>query len=157
MEIEEIKMEELHLIKEHWEELNRIHLEDSIHFKDHFSKFSFEKRIESLSEIDRDDIFITHLKVDGIISGYCISTLKSGRGEIESIYIKPEQQGQGFGEELIGKHIQWLKRKGANIIRVSVSHGHESVLGFYEKLGFFRRMSVLEYKDRNHTEGNELP
>ena len=36
---------ELARIKPLWEELNRIHLADSVYFKAHYTHFSFEERI----------------------------------------------------------------------------------------------------------------
>ncbi len=42
-------------IKRLWENLNAIHLMDSIYFKDHYKLFSFEKRIEySMQEKDEN-------------------------------------------------------------------------------------------------------
>ncbi|AKL95822.1 hypothetical protein CACET_c23760 [Clostridium aceticum] len=36
-----IKIEELYLIKELWEKLNRLHMKDSKFFKEHYATFTF--------------------------------------------------------------------------------------------------------------------
>jgi len=52
MKIRAIIREEIGIIKPLWESLNAHHLSMSTHFKDHFSKFTFEKRIEGLKKRD---------------------------------------------------------------------------------------------------------
>ena len=146
MEFVNLKQEEISLIKPFWEELNRIHLEDSVYFKGHFSEFTFEKRRAQLEDLNDDHILITVVKVDKKIIGYCLSSIRSGNGEIDSVYIVSEFRGMGFGRELVDMHINRLMSKGARRIRTSVAHGHEQVLGFYGRLGFYPRMTVLEKK-----------
>ena len=76
MEIKEIKISEIHEIQSLWEQLNEMHLHDSIHFKDHFKTFTFKKRCKDLISKDSKNIKIDVLYNEQIPVGYCISTIK---------------------------------------------------------------------------------
>ena len=58
MKIIAIGRDEIDIIKTLWEELNAYHLSKSTHFKKHFSKFTFEKRMEGLDKRDRLIAFV---------------------------------------------------------------------------------------------------
>lgn len=133
-------------IKTLWEELNRGHLRDSIHFKSHYETFTFEKRSQAFHSVSEDDLFIDVLQNDGAIVGYCVSTVKNGVGEIDSLFIAEPFRGSGCGKELVERAILWLENKKCAKIVVSVAYGHESVFPFYERLGFHPRMTVFELK-----------
>ena len=68
-------------------------------------------------------------------------------GEIESLCLGEATRGKGLGRRLVEDHVAWMRARGCERIRVSVSHGHDSALGFYRKLGFRDRLSVLELKN----------
>jgi len=55
-------------------------------------------------------------------------------GELYSIYILPQYQGQGIGGLLLGKVVDDIRVKGMNSILVWVLEDNQS-RGFYEKLG----------------------
>jgi len=58
MEIKAIKRNEIISIKALWEGLNAQHLSKSTYFKDHFSRFTFEKRIGALSKREGFMIYV---------------------------------------------------------------------------------------------------
>jgi GNAT superfamily N-acetyltransferase len=145
--IEDIQFSDIYAIKSCWEDLNKIHEEDSIYYKDHYKNFTFEQRIESFGKIENDNIKITVVRKDGEVAGYCISSVKDSTGEIESLYLKPELRKHDFGRLLVESHKAWLKSKKCKKIKVTVSYGHDSVLKFYNKMGFFERLIELELKD----------
>jgi ribosomal protein S18 acetylase RimI-like enzyme len=146
-EIYDIKKDKIEIIRSLWEKLNEIHLNDSIDFKEHYKTFTFEKRLKSLINHSDDNMKISIVNVDNNITGYCISVLENSNGEIESLCLSDEIQGHGIGKILVNNHISWMKEKKCEKIRVNVSCGHESVLGFYNKLGFKERLIVMEYKE----------
>ena len=146
MEIKALDKSEIHLIQHLWEELNEIHQEDSIHFKDHFANFTFEKRCKDLVAIDSENIQIDVLFDEDKPVGYCISTVKGHRGELESLFIEKQYRKLGYGDDLVKRGIAWLKSNNCERIEVSVAAGHESVFGFYEKFGFYPRMTSLRLK-----------
>ncbi len=138
---------ELHRIKPLWEKLNSIHLKDSIYFKDHYTSFTFEKRTVAWSKLSEENIRIWVAASENEIVGYCVATVTNdGKGEVDSLCVEEAWQKRGVGETLVQKSVAWLESKQCSPIRLIVSHGHESVLGFYEKLGFYPRATILELK-----------
>ena len=145
--IEDIKLSDIQAIKPCWEDLNIIHEQDSVYFKDHYKKFTFEERIKSFGKIESDNIKITVVRKNNDVLGYCISSVRNSLGEIESLYLKPELRKKNFGKRLVESHKAWLKAKKCKKIKVTVSYGHVSVLKFYNKMGFFERLIELELKE----------
>ena len=48
---------------------------------------------------------------------------------------------------LVKLHTEWMKQNNCEKIVVTVSYGHNSVLDFYHKVGFYERLIELEYKE----------
>jgi len=146
--IESIALRDIALVKPLWEKLNALHLADSVHFKDHFASFTFEKRMEKFMLFRDDDVFIElAVDTDGIPAGYCISTAEGPAGELDSLYVEEKFRGRGIGERLVRRSLEWLREKKCARIMVGVAHGHESVLPFYGKFGFLPRFTYLQLKD----------
>jgi len=145
--IEDIDFSKISIIKNCWQELNKIHEEDSLYFKEHYKRFTFEERISSFGKLKEADLKISVIRKDDNVLGYCISSVKDVIGEIESLYINPELRKQNLGKQLVELHKKWLKFKKCIKIKVTVSYGHDSVLKFYNKLGFFERLIELELKE----------
>ena len=143
MEIVEIEKSEVMKIKGLWNQLNALHWEKSSHFKSHFESFTFKKRIERLFAKKNVAIFAAQINSDEPV-GYCMATENEGVGEIDSIFVKDEFRGNGFGKKLTQKAITWLDRFHCHEINVRVAEGNESVLLFYEQFGFKERFRVLQ-------------
>jgi ribosomal protein S18 acetylase RimI-like enzyme len=143
-----IRKEDMMTIKPLWLQLNDMHREDSVYFKDYYGDFTFEKRISKFEACDEKSIMIEVVEIDGPVPvGYCIATIGlDGSGEIDSIFIDTGHRGNGIGDTLMRNSIAWLRAHGCARIRVAVAHGHESVFPFYRKFGFFPRMTYLEMK-----------
>lgn len=141
---------DIHRIKPLWEQLNDLHQQDSVHFKDHFSTFTFEKRVKAFEHIIEDNLHIIvaldDSKEEGKMVGYCLSTIKDTIGEIDSIYLDSGYRGQGIGEKLAKTAFTWIQNKNPSRILVAVSFGHDEVIPFYQKLGFYPRYTALEFK-----------
>jgi diamine N-acetyltransferase len=146
-QIRNIKKSDIELIKPLWEKLNRMHLEDSRYFKDHFRNFTFEKRKEKFNEMDDKNMLIDTVFFDEKPVGYCISSIANQCGEIESLFIEEEHRKSGSGRNLVENAVKWMKSNNCRKIGVSVAEGHESVFGFYRKFGFYPRMTYLELKE----------
>ncbi len=146
--IRTINKTEVSIIKGLWEKLNRIHLHDSHYFKDHYKKFTFEKRSEKFIRLADQNILIQVVEnKELVIIGYCVSSIHHGIGEIDSIYIEKEYRKYGIGGKLIEAGINWLKERECEKITLAVAEGHEEVFEFYKKYGFYPRKTVLELKD----------
>jgi diamine N-acetyltransferase len=145
---EQVKLAEIAIIKELWEELNQLHLSDTVYFQEHYKNFAFEKRASKFKKKDDRDVFIEIVRDSQKIPvGYCISTVDEDTGEIDSICINHFHRKKGLGEKLIQNAILWLKSKNCKTIKLAVSYGHEVVFEFYKKLGFYPRMTYLELKE----------
>jgi ribosomal protein S18 acetylase RimI-like enzyme len=144
MQIRAITRDEISCIRTLWENLNAYHLLRTTDFKDHFSTFTFEKRIQGL---ERRDSFIAYVAEVGNESvGYCIATVDGLIGEIDSIFVNELNRGKGIGEKLISLALEWLKGHECETIKVSIAKGNENVLNFYRKFGFAERMIVMQKK-----------
>jgi ribosomal protein S18 acetylase RimI-like enzyme len=153
IETRDIPKSAIGIIKPLWEALNRMHLEDSVHFKDHYRAFTFGQRLESLLGTADSDIKITVASSAESALGYCVSRAEGAAGEIESLYLDESIRGLGVGGRLIESHIAWMRERGCERIRVGVSHGHDSPLDFYRKHGFRERLTILELKESERVDG----
>lgn len=140
---------ELARIKPLWKELNRIHLADSIYFKEHYAHFSFEERSGNWLRLPEENFHLLVAETEDLIPiGYCISTIDANlKGEIDSLFVSAAFRKQGIGKVLMKKSMEWLQANQCNPIRLTVSYGHESILGFYQRMGFYSRLTVLEWKN----------
>ncbi len=147
-----IPISRINEIKPLWEKLNQIHLDDTIYFTEHYQNFTFEKRAGKWSGMEEDQLLILVAETENHeIIGYCISTIDGiKQGEIDSLFVEPEFRSQQIGRELVLRSLGWLHENECEPIRLAVSFGHEGVIEFYEKLGFFPRMTILEYKPTEH-------
>ena len=142
MKIKAITRDEISSIKTLWEGLNAYHLSRSTHFKDHFSEFTFEKRMEALK---KRGCFITYVaEENGENIGYSIATVDGLVGEIDSLFVSEPHRGKGVGEELMSLALKWLEGQECKTIRISIAEGNESVLDFYRKFGFAERFVVMQ-------------
>jgi GNAT superfamily N-acetyltransferase len=142
-----LEINEIDRIRPLWEKLNQLHWNDSRYFKDHFNLLTFQKRVEKFYRINPDNLRIEAIQVNGDLAGYCISTVIEHQGEIESLFVEESLRQNGYGRRLAENSIRWMKSKECLTISVSVADGHESVLPFYEKMGFYPRLHVLEWKE----------
>lgn len=149
LQINILDKSQLSQIKPLWENLNLIHLQDSVFFKEHYKSFSFERRAKKWLDTPNEKIKILGAyDSQNNIVGYCVSTISSrNEGEIDSLYVDLAFRKRGVGRLLLEQSIDWLKSKECSPIRLLVSHGHESVLYFYQKIGLFPRLMVLELKE----------
>ncbi len=147
MEYRSITIEELDVIKPMWEALNRLHEEDSSYFKERYAQTTFAMRCKKFYDFDEMNIHIVVAYDKDEAVGYVISTIsKDYTGELESLYLNDFYRGKGYGKILVEKSMEWMKLKSSKRIVLAVAEGHESVLDFYKKLGFFPRLTYLEYK-----------
>ena len=147
IELLDIAKEQINCIRNLWEKLNRMHYEDSVYFEDHFASFAFEERKRAILALDGPDLKITVVKDGPRFLGYCISSISDAKGEIDSLYLEDELRGRGIGKRLVDGHVDWMRDKGCSRIRAAVSFGHDAVVEFYHKMGFFERLVYFELKD----------
>jgi GNAT superfamily N-acetyltransferase len=149
LQIRALDKKQLVQIKPLWEKLNIVHLQDSVFFKEHYASFSFEKRAKKWMDAPDEKIrILVGYNSENEIIGYCVSTISSeNRGEVDSLNVEATFRKQGVGRLLLEQSLEWLKSQECSPIRLSVSYGHESVLSFYQKMGLYPRLMVLELKE----------
>jgi GNAT superfamily N-acetyltransferase len=145
--IKDIPKTQVSCIKSLWQDLNRIHFADSIYYQDFYRNFTFEKRMTFLDEVDEHDIKLSIIDVARQVKGYCLSSIRKGIGEIDSLYVDASLRKQDYGTALVSLHKAWFKERHCTKVKVTVAFGHNSVLEFYHKQGFFERLIELELKE----------
>jgi len=149
--------DEIELIRPLWEQLNNHHHAKASRFRDHYEQMTFEDRRSHFGRLHETG----HLRLDlaqdkktGRYIGYCVSSVSVEKtGEIESIFIETAYRSAGVGTALVTRGLGWMDTLGVIRKRVSVGDGNESALAFYQKFGFYPRMTVLEQKN----ERDEIP
>jgi ribosomal protein S18 acetylase RimI-like enzyme len=133
-----------------WEQLNKHHLRISPYFKDYYRTLAFEDRKRMiLQRAWGGDVRVDLAMDSSVLVGYCVSSIdKWLTGEIDSIFIDPNYQGQGIGTTLMQKALQWLDSKGAKKKIISVAVGNEQAWEFYAQFGFLPRRTLLEQKKK---------
>jgi len=133
-----------------WEMLNFHHHARARAFRNVYSSWTFDDRKDYFLHLAAAGPFRIDLASDpatGRYVGYCVSSISpEGAGEIESVFVIPAFRSLGTGTVLMENALAWLSAQNPVRIRVSVADGNEEVFLFYEKFGFFPRMTVLEQK-----------
>lgn len=101
-----------------------------------------------LAELPHQHMFIVAETTDGTISGYCHGgPYRPDRddaadrdtdhcGEIFAIYVSPTRWGQGVGQALLSRSLQWLSEDGFTQVRLWVLADNPRARRFYEAAGF---------------------
>ncbi|MCY6354479.1 GNAT family N-acetyltransferase [Clostridium sp. ZS2-4] len=130
---------EIELIKPLWEQLNSIHLDKSVYFKNKYGKFTFKKRIDSIYEKAQKGVIKLDILLDkdtGNYIGYCLSSIEDNLGEIESIYIENQYRKFRLGDKLMKNALNWFESKLITNIEINVVYANDEALPFYERYGF---------------------
>ncbi len=146
MKIIIIGKDEIGIVKPLWEKLNAHHLEKSAHFKNHFRKFTFEKRMEGFAKREHVVVYVARENNEDI--GYCLVSVDGTNGEIDSLFVDEAHRRKSVGEKLMSRALKWLEAQKYETIRVSIAEGNESALDFYRKFGFAERLTVMQLMDK---------
>lgn len=99
----------------------------------------FKKKIA-----EENENWITYVgKIDDVIRGFVVvSKDERGRNFINSVYVKPDFQGQGLGTKLIQKAFEWLGN--SEDIYLEVASHNDHAIHFYEEFGFKKTGTIVE-------------
>lgn len=137
--IVEKDIKEIELIKPLWEQLNFIHLDKSIYFKNKFKNHTFDKRMGYIYKKARKGIMKLDILLDndtGNYIGYCLSSIEDNLGEIESIYIENQYRKFRLGDKLMKNALTWFESNTITNIEINVVYANDEALPFYERYGF---------------------
>lgn len=144
---------DIELIRPLWLQLNEHHHAKAGIFRSHYEQMSFDNRKKYFEGVAGKGSLRLDLAWDpkaGRFVGYCVSSLSEDKnGEIESVFLEHAYRGQGIGSALVLRALAWMDECGASRKRVSVGDGNEEAWKFYEKFGFYPRMTILEQKSDN--------
>jgi ribosomal protein S18 acetylase RimI-like enzyme len=134
-----------------WEGLNKHHELVSPHFNGDFQNYTFTQRKAELLKKNQNGRFRIDIAwADGHAVGYIIAAIhEGGVGEIESIFIQDEYRGQGIGNELMRRVLEWMDNARVHQKIVDVAVGNEGAFDFYAQFGFFPRITILKQKGLN--------
>jgi diamine N-acetyltransferase len=133
-----------------WLKLRAHHQERSPYFKDDISLMTWEIRKTVLLEKAKTGAVRVELARDkDTLVGYCVSSIDANRqGEIESIYIEKEYRKSGIGDRFMKGGLKWMDDHRVERKTIGVAVGNEQAFGFYEKYGFYPRVTILRQKEK---------
>jgi ribosomal-protein-alanine N-acetyltransferase len=103
----------------------------------HWPRSAYQAAISSLGEPKRMAWVAVH---SGELVGFAIVRLLAPESELESIAIRADAQGCGFGSSLLSTILQELKlarpETGVGQVDLEVRASNEAALGFYRQAGF---------------------
>ncbi|MDX2204319.1 MAG: GNAT family acetyltransferase [Hyphomicrobiaceae bacterium] len=83
----------------------------------------------------------------GVAGGSIVASAMVGhdghRGTMYYVSVQPELQKSGYGRQIVAAAEAWLKSRGVWKVNLLVRRGNETVLGFYECLGYAPNSSQL--------------
>lgn len=137
--IVEKDIKEIELMKPLWEQLNSIHYDKSIYFKNKYDKFTFDKRIEYIYRKAQNGTIKFDMLLDndtGNYIGYCLSSIEDNLGEIESIFIENKYRKLKLGDKLMTNALNWFESNSITEIEINVVYANDEALPFYNRYGF---------------------
>lgn len=121
----------------------------STYFGEWFETRSFDERRAELLKKSTGSGGKLHVDLamnGGQCIGYCVSSMVQQSGEVDSIFVEESYRYLGIGSELMKRALAWIDDEQPQGVRVASAIGNEEVLPFYQRYGFFPRMTLLELK-----------
>lgn len=136
--IQTINTDKLDLIAPLWEELNSLHRElDDLCEKERRKTTWVQRRKELLKKAIDQQSLIQVVKEGNHLVGYCFTSIdETNKGEVDSLFLKYETRGKGYGKKLMENSLRWLADSRCNDIEISVHPGNTDAIMFYWKFGF---------------------
>jgi len=92
--------------------------------------------VEYLEIAFRQAILATVAEVDGVLSGYQISTATAIGAHLARLAVLPNMQGRGVGYALLYDLIHQISRRSSHAITVNTQKNNFASLHLYQKVGF---------------------
>ena len=148
----EADRQELEIIRDLWQELITHHEALApVYFAGRFARMTFDQRKKELLEKSENGALRIDLARDkdtGEIIGYCVGSISErGQGEIESIYVVQDYRGLGIEDTLMRRALNWMDERSVTKRVLGVGAGNEEVFAYYQRYGFYPRVTILEQVD----------
>lgn len=104
---------------------------------------AYEAALRTILRSDANTLFV--LTVSGAVVGTFQVTIIPGlvgrgrtRAKIESVHVRPEWRGRGFGARMIAHALDHARARGAGVAELTSNKRRLDAHRFYERLGFAR-------------------
>ena len=135
-------------------ELNHALFQEDAGQRDPFMNLNWpqEEGHEYFSKLMRSERGLGLLaEAEGKVIGYLVGYLRRSSSlrpvkmaELESMYVREAYRGQGVGQQLVQKFLEWARERGVERVSVTAYVANERAVAFYEKLGFTAKRLTLE-------------
>jgi diamine N-acetyltransferase len=142
----EVTVDRIDEVRLLWEKLNGYHSQLSPHLAKEMGCRTFDRRKQDLvAKANTGKIRIELVADDKQDIAYCISSvLAGGAAEVDSVFVDMQYRGSGIGTELMRRALAWFRAAGATSIIVSVMHGNDKAVAFYQRFGFRPRAIIMK-------------
>ena len=81
--------------------------------------------------------------------GYAIAGRAGRRGYLQRLAVSPNEQGHGYGRDLVVDALSWMAARGAHDAVVNTQTDNQRALDLYVRLGFRRQPEGLAVLGRH--------
>jgi ribosomal protein S18 acetylase RimI-like enzyme len=75
-------------------------------------------------------------RIDGVVTASVMVGHDGHRGTVYYVSVEPQEQGRGFGRQVMAAAEAWLAERGVGKLNLLLRAENEKVRGFYEALGY---------------------
>jgi ribosomal protein S18 acetylase RimI-like enzyme len=75
-------------------------------------------------------------RIDGVITASVMVGHDGHRGTVYYVSVEPQEQGRGFGRQVMAAAEAWLAERGVGKLNLLLRAENTKVRGFYEALGY---------------------
>ena len=132
-----------------WEKLYRIHALSSPFFGEEYKIKTFTERKKELLEKAKTGslkVFLARNTETGLLVGYCVCTVSSHVGEVDSIFVEETFRKHRIGNDFFERADAFFKMSRVKKQIPQVYAGNEKVMEFYKKQGYYPKYITLEKK-----------
>ncbi len=76
------------------------------------------------------------LEEGGDLLGYCVFRIIAGEGELLRIALLPEYRGRGLSKKLMGRLVEYSRKKGVESLSLEVRESNKKARNLYKSYGF---------------------
>ncbi len=137
-----------------WTKLNAYHRRKTRQFVVYYNQLTFQQRkagllVKAQNGLMRVDL--VRLKEKDNYIAYSVTTISAAHeGEIESLFVDEPYRRMEIGKNLMVRSLEWMDRHKVKVKRLAVAGGNEETIDFYQRFGFYSKLTILEQVDESH-------
>lgn len=125
--------------KDEWDKYSTNSFEESIdHFKQVIHSGIPDKDVDEQRKafFNGDNFYVFLTKEETIAGMAAFKKIDNMSGVLKTVYVRPSYRGKGYGESIIAKIIEIIKRKNYKKLKLETAPFFKSARRIYSKLGF---------------------